>query len=145
MNWRSPRLLIPLLIVGVLLIIGIGVAVVYLRSSTSAKITIIWQAHSTAFTQQDQQDIQAAWKNALLSSNPSSIAGHEFTIVNAQRQKDWAIFSANERVSQDAPPIATEPLFFLARQQGTTWTVWIPSTPGFCNELKQLPDTLLDP
>ena len=144
MNWRSARFLVPLLVVGVLLIIGIGVAVVYLRSSTSATITIVWQAHSTAFAQQDQQDIQSAWKAALQAPNSSSITGHEFTIVNAQRQGDWAIFSAVERISHNAKPIPTEPLFFLAHRQGTMWTVWIPSSPGFCNELKQVPDMLLN-
>jgi hypothetical protein len=97
------------------------------------------------FTQQDQQDIQTALNSELSTPNPGSRAGHEFTIIDAQRQGDWAIFSANERMSHDAPPIPTEPLFFLAHRQGTSWTIWIPSSPHFCDQLKQLPDTLLAP
>lgn len=144
MNWRSPRFLIPLLIVSVLLIIGIGVAIVYLRGNTSANITIIWQAHSTVFTQQDQQDIQTALKSSLLASNLGNVAGNEFTIIDAQRQGDWAIFSASERVSHNTQPIPTEPLFFLAHQQGTRWTIWLPGSTDFCDQLKQVPGTLLN-
>lgn len=143
MNWRSPRFLFPLIAVVLLLIAGI--VIVYLRSNSSAAITIAWQSPPTSFTQQDQQSIQTALQTALLASNLSDIAGHEYTIIDAQRQGNWANFAANERVSQDAQPIATEPLFFLAHLQGTDWNVWLPGSPGFCDELKQTPDTLLDP
>jgi len=144
MNWRSKRVLVPLLIVCIILIIGIGVAVVYLRSSASTDITIVWQSTPATFTQQDRQDIQTAWKTALLAPNPNRLAGHEFTIIDAQRKSDWAIFDAVERVSHDVQPIATEPLFFIAHLQGSIWTIWIPSSTGFCSELKQVPDTLLN-
>ena len=145
MNWRSKRVLIPFFIVCIVLIIGIGVAIAYLRNSTSVDVTIVWQVPTTSFTQQDQQAIQNAWAPELLASSPSSLTGHEFTIISAQRQGNWAIFSANERVSASASPISTEPLFFIARLQGTTWTVQTPSSSGFCAVLKQVPDTLLDP
>jgi Na+-transporting methylmalonyl-CoA/oxaloacetate decarboxylase gamma subunit len=142
MKWRSPRFILIFLLLLIVLIIGIGVAVVFTRSR--ANITIAWQAPTTSFTQQDQQDIQNAWEPALLASNPSSLSGHKFTIISAQREGDWAIFSANERVGANAEPIPTEPLFFIAHLQGTTWTVQTPSSSGFCDMLKQVPETLLD-
>lgn len=137
MKQRSFGLLLLVLLV---CIFGVGL---YIHNTASQTITVIWQGHSQAFTQQDQQDIQNDWKNALLSSNSSHIAGHEFAITNAQRQGTWAIFSANEKESPSTQPLP-EPLFFLAHLQGTTWVVWIPSSLGFCEELKQVPDTLLN-
>jgi len=142
MNWRSLRFLLPLLLVFIVLIAGVGLAVVYLRAH--APITTVWQASTKQLTQQDQQAIQTALSSALSTPNPGKVAGHEFTIIDAQRQGDWAIFSANERMSHDAQPFPTEPLFFLAHHQDATWTVWIPSSPGFCDQLKQVPDTLLN-
>src|SRR5690349_3333366 len=127
MNWRSSRFF-PFLVILLLLVIGIGITAVYILARTSPNITIVWQVSTTQFTQQDQQDIQTAWKTLLVTPNPSPIAGHEFTIIDAQRQGEWAIFSANERVTHDAQPIATEPLFFIAHRQGTTWTVSISSS-----------------
>ena len=140
-SWRSSRFLLIILVVFIVLI-GVVLAVGYVRSRTD--ITTVWQASVTSFAQQDQQEIQTALKSSLFSSNPGRITGHEFTIIDAQRQGDWAIFSANQHVSHDAQPMPTEPLFFLAHQQGTTWTVWLPSSPDFCDQLKQVPDTLLD-
>src|SRR5690348_2304370 len=92
MNWRSKHVLIPLFIVCIVLIIGIGVAVAYLRSSTSAAITIVWQAPTKSFTQQEQQAIQTAFRSALVAENPAGIANSAFTIIDAQRQGDWAEF-----------------------------------------------------
>jgi hypothetical protein len=143
MNWRSRRVLVPLLIVCIVLIIGI--AVVYLRGSASANPTIFWQASTQSFTQQEQQAIQTAFRSSFVAANPTGIAENAFTIIDAQRQGDWADFSLNERVSQNTQSIATEPLFFLAHLQAGTWMVWLPSSPGFCDQLKQTPDTLLDP
>jgi hypothetical protein len=144
MNWCSRRLLI-LLVVIFLILIGIGVTGFYFLNKTSADVTIVWQSSSTSFTQQDQQNIQAGLKSELLAANSGNIAGHEFTIIDAQRQGDWAIFSASEQVNQDAKPIPTEPVFFIAHQQGTMWTVWMPGLSHFCDQLKHVPDQLLDP
>ena len=143
LNWRSSRLFIILLIIFVILI-GVGVMGIYFLNRASADVTIIWQSSPASFTQQDKQGIQDGLKSELIAANPGTIVGHEFTIIDAKRQGDWAIFSASERASQDAQPIPTEPLFFLAHQQGTTWTVWLPSSPNFCDQLMQVPDTLLD-
>jgi len=141
-NWHSPRFFLPLIVIFIVVIVG--VVFVYIRS-TSTDITIAWQPTSPSFSQQEQQDIQTAMKSVILAPNPQRFAGHEFTIIDAQRQGDWAIFSANERVGQNTQPIAGEPIFFLANRQGTTWTVWLPSSSGFCDHLKQIPDTLLNP
>ncbi|HVB21135.1 MAG TPA: hypothetical protein VNG51_04235 [Ktedonobacteraceae bacterium] len=145
MNWRSPRFLILYLIVFLALVIGVGVVIIYLRS-TSTDITIVWQTSPTSFAQQDRQGIQNAWEADLTapSSSPGTITNHTFTIITAHRQGDWAIFSANERVNPNGQPIPTEPLFFLAHLQDGNWVVWIPSSAGFCQELNQVPDTLLD-
>jgi len=143
MNWRLLRSLILLLIIFVVLI-GAGVTGIYIFNRASTDISIVWQSSPTSLTQQDQQSIQDGLKSALLAANPGNIAGHEFTIIDAQRQGDWAIFSASERVSHDVQPLPTEPLFFLAHQQGTIWTIWLPGSPTFCNQLKQVPDTLLN-
>lgn len=146
MKQRPPHFRLILLLVSLTLIIGIGIAaIIYFLNRSSNDITIAWQTSTTAFTQQELQDIQNAWKTTLLSPNPNSVAGHTFTIINAQRQGDWAIFSANERIQQETTPIPTEPLFFIAHRQSTGWNVSTPSSPTFCNQLKQLPDTLLDP
>jgi hypothetical protein len=144
MNWRSPRFLFLFLAFFLVLAAGVVVVAVYLHNKASTDVTIKWQASSSSISQQDRQDIQSKWKAVLLSSNSNSLAGHEFTIVDARRQGSWATFSAEERVSSDGQPISPEPMFFLAHQQGNTWTVWIPSSPDFCNELKQVPDTLLN-
>jgi hypothetical protein len=143
MKWRSPRVLIPLILV-LLLLVGGGLAFVFLRSPSSPQTSIAWKAPSNNFTQQDQQGIQAALKSALLASRGESVTGHIFTIIDAERQGDWADLSANEQTSANTQPIATEPIFFLAHVQSTTWSVWLPISPGFCDQLKQTPDTLLD-
>ncbi len=143
MNWRSPRFLFLLLAFFLVLIAVVAVAIVYLHHNVSTDITIKWQYSSSSLTPQDQQDIQTAWKAVLLAPNPNRLAGHEFSIVDTRRQGSWAIFSAEERVNSGTQPSPTEPMFFLAHQQGNTWTVWIPSSPDFCNELKQVPNTLL--
>jgi len=125
-------------------LIRVVTAGIYFLSKQSGDMTTVCQSSTVSFTQQDQQNIESAWKTALLAPNPSRIAGHEFTIVKVRRQDDWAIFDAVERVSHDAPAIAPEPLFFIAHLQGSIWTIWIPSSTGFCNELKQVPDALLN-
>lgn len=144
MTWRLPRKFLPVLLILVVLIVGIGFAVVYIRSHSSANISIIWQINTPAFTAQDQQDILRALNSALSTPNLGTVAGHEFTIIDAQRQGDWATLSAVERVSHDAQPIQTEPSFFLVHRQGTTWSAWLPNSSGFCDQLKQVPDTLLN-
>src|SRR5438874_9333898 len=111
MNWRSLRFRLLLLVVFLALIVGVGLAVLYVRSRSD--ITVVWQTSKPSFTQKDQQNIQTALKSVISTQNPGSVTGHEFTIIDAQRQGDWAIFSANERVNSDMPPIPTEPLFFL--------------------------------
>lgn len=145
MKWRSPRILVIFLIVLLVLVIGVGSVIIYLHS-TSPDITIVWQTSLPSLSQQDRQNIQNAWETDLMASSPhaSTIAGHTFTIINVKRQGDWAIFSANERVNPTAQPIASEPLFFLAHLHGTKWAVWIASSQGFCQELEQVPDTLLN-
>src|SRR5947207_7836818 len=145
MKWRSPRFFLPILIIFLVLAVGIWVAVVLLHGSSSDNITIVWRSVPTSLTQQDQQNIQSALKSALLASKTDHFAGNAFTIVDTQRQGDWVIFSANESTSPNAPPIPTEPLFFVGHLQGTTCTVCKPGTLAFCYQLKQLPDTLLDP
>lgn len=142
MNWRSPRLLLPVL--GVLLVLSAGVLVMYLRNSTPSDISIVWQSTSTSFAQQDQQSIEAALRSALQASNSTDITDYRYTIIDAQRQGDWANFTANESMIQSGKLIATEPLFFLAHLQGSNWNVWLPGSSVFCNELKQTPGTLLD-
>jgi hypothetical protein len=149
---RSSRLFVPLSIICLVLIVGVGATLLYFHINSSSSnnnppsnVTIIWRSVPNAFTQQDQQSIQIALQSALSASNSSSVAGHTFTIIDAQRQGDWVNLSAKEQASQSTQPIATEPLFFLAHLQGTTWNVWMPGSSGFCSELKQTPDTLLDP
>lgn len=144
MNWRIPRLFLPLLLIFIVLVGGIGFAIVYIRNHSSANISITWQINTPAFTTRDQQDIQTALNSALSTPNPGTVAGHEFAIIDAQRQGDWAILSSVERVSHDVQPIQTEPSFFLVHRQDTTWIAWLPDSPGFCDQLKQVPNTLLD-
>lgn len=150
--WRSSRIFVPLSIICLVLIVGVAAILVYFhfnsssgQSNQSSNMMIIWRSVPNSFTQQDQQSIQTALEFVLSASNPSSVAGHIYTIIDVQRQGDWANFSANEQVSQGTQPLATEPLFFLAHLQGSTWNVWLPGSSGFCNELKLTPDTLLDP
>src|SRR6266705_1898593 len=102
MKWRSRRFLLPLLLIFIVFVVGAGLAIVYLR--THAPITTVWQTSTKQFTQQDQQALQTALSSALSTQNPGNVAGHEFTIIDAQRQGDWAILSANERVGHDSPP-----------------------------------------
>lgn len=147
------RFLFVLLIVALVILVVGGFVFVYdLRTSTNTTtatpttITIVWKASTTSFTQQDLKNIQIALQSVLLAPpNPHPIAGHEFTIIDAQRQGSWVILSANERVNTNANPIPTEPLFFIVHQQGANWAVWTPGLAHFCDQLKQIPDTLLDP
>jgi flagellar basal body-associated protein FliL len=71
MKQHSPRFLIVLLIAILVVISNAVVVVLHFRGSTTPDtkpdVTISWQTSATSFTQQDQQDIQIAWKNALLS------------------------------------------------------------------------------
>lgn len=126
-----------------MLIIALGLTFI-IRNVTSPQITIVWQTTTPSFTQQDQQNIQTALQSIFSTQHPGSVTGHIFTIIDGQRRGDWAIFSANERVNASSAPIPTEPLFLIAHQQGTTWTIWLPGSSGFCDQLKQVPDTLLD-
>src|SRR5207237_10179602 len=96
MSWPSPRLLVPLAIVCLVLVVGVGATLVYLHNSNpSSDITLVCQSAPTSFSQQDQQIIQTALQSALLASNPARITGHESTIIDEQRQGDWDNYSAN--------------------------------------------------
>jgi len=76
----------------------------------------------------------------------SAPLGHVFSIILAQRQEDWAIFSANMREHQNTVIISADPLFFIAHRLDTVWSIWLPNSPQFCNQLiNNVPDTLLAP
>lgn len=147
MKKLSRRWLIVSLTALLILLVGGGATFVLLRSHSTASpphISIVWQVSTSAFSQQDQQAIQTAFIAALMAADGASITGDTFTIIDAERQDDWADLSANEQTSANTQPIATEPIFFLAHVQRTTWSVWLPTSPDFCDQLKQAPDSLLD-
>ncbi len=80
MKWRSPRVLILILVAFLIAIIGLGAVIIYLRT-TAADITVVWQTSLPSFSQQDRQSIQKAWEVDVMASSAhaSTIAGHTFT------------------------------------------------------------------
>lgn len=141
MKWRSPRFFLPVLLV---VLLGIAGLLFYIHTVTSQEITVSWQVHPTLFTQQDQQRIQDALQSALRTNGPQGTSSFHFTIVSAKRQGEWATIDATASVDNSTTPLATEPLFAIAQQQGSAWSIWIENSPQFCHQLKQVPATLMD-
>ena len=145
MRWRSRRFLILLLVSGVIVLLGgAGVALLYIRAHTTRLPAVLWQAPPSTFTQRDQSAIVAGFQSELSAHGSSEAANHHFSIVFAQRQGDWALFTAVERTDPGSRPNPTEPLFFIGHAHGTDWTIWLPNSPHFCEQLRHLPEALLD-
>lgn len=125
---------------------GIVLFVVYVHNTsntTSTQITVVWQTPTTAFTKQEQQDIQNSLKSELLATSPQGFSGFSFNIVSVKRQGVWGTLNAEAYVSGKATPLATEPLFAITHQQSGIWRVWTEKSPHFCDQLKQIPDTFM--
>jgi hypothetical protein len=140
----SRRLAVIGTIVVVLLLIGVVAIVLFLRSRPPS-LHIVWQAPATSslFSIQDKQSIEGA----LTAAQPTSTSAPtnlEVDIINAQREGDWAVFSATGR-SPSNSSTSDEPGFFIAHHEGATWAVFFPGSPHFCDELQHVPDTLLAP
>lgn len=149
MKWRLQHLLILLLVVCILLILsGAGLAFYLTHQATASTpahtLPVVWDTSTTAFTQQDHQAIEKAVQNTILAQGKDIPRPSEIDILIAQREGDWATFTTQQKTA-NTQVLATEPGFFLAHKQGSSWSLLLPGTPGFCDQLKQVPDTLLAP
>lgn len=150
MNWRSPHLLILLLIVCVVLVLSGMTLAFYLThretvsTSTTHAIPVDWMVSTTAFTQQDQQAIEKAIQDTIAAQSKDVPRPSEIDIITSQREGDWATFTTQQKTS-NSEVLSTEPGFFIAHRQGSSWSLLLPGTSGFCDQLKQVPNTLLAP
>jgi hypothetical protein len=119
-------------------------------------LQVIWSAPSVdftrvdqpvIFTQQDQQEIL----DAVQATEPGGFSlaklttvQPEIVIVSARRQGDWALFSTEQRAGSDATPLQVDPGLFGGHKVGTTWSLFAPGEPDFCDEFRQMPTPLLD-
>jgi hypothetical protein len=134
------------LIVVSLLLVGAVAIVLYLRSQPPT-LHVVWQAPtaSNLFSPQEEQAIDAALAAPQTSTSTTSTAptNLEIDIISAQREGDWATFSAQAHAGQDFT--SDEPGFFIAHYDGSTWTVYVPGSALFCEQLQHIPNTLLAP
>lgn len=144
-SWHSPRSLLIMLVVCIGLVVGTVATLVYLHiSNPPSNITIVWQSAPSSFTQQDQQAIEKALQDSIAAQAKDVPRPSEIDIITTEREGDWAIFSTQQKTSS-TEVLATEPGFFIAHNQGSSWSLLLPGTPNFCDQLKQIPDTLLAP
>ena len=143
MRVRSPRLIILVVCAAlvVLFIAALGLA----RLVTRPSVQVAWNAPGSDFSPSDKQSIKDHLGTALQSAGQSTTGSFTFTIAFAQRQGDQAIMSITLSDRASGTVIAGEPLFAIAHHQSSDWTVWVPGSPGFCDQLRLLPTTLFDP
>jgi len=135
---------IAIAMIGCSLILILG-SLVYLlismqNTQKQSTISVVWQASST-LTQQDKQQIESVWQSKLLSpaAGPHTLAGHTLTITEVHQQDNWAYISGIANAKPFPGPVS-----FIAHYQQGAWKVWIPGEPDFCNQINQVPNSLLD-
>lgn len=148
MKERARWFFLLVVIFVVVVLSGAGL-VLYLthRGSTAAQssLSVVWKVSGSDFTQQDEQAIEKAVQDSIATQARNVPRPAEIDIISAQRQGDWATFSTQQHMSSSTPALGTEPGFFIAHKQGSSWSLLLPGTPNFCNQLQQVPDTLLAP
>jgi len=111
---------------------------------------VSWQAGDTGLTEQDRRSIASALIAARKAGEPAlSADGYggvpQLTITAVQRIGTWATFSVVMRIGPAAADLAAEPVFFIGRRTGLTWSLTFPGSAQFCTRLHQLPMRLHDP
>jgi len=119
---------------------------VIVKITTAKQNTILWKAPTASFSTSDMEDIETALQSSLSQPVPSEapVTGMYFTIFAANRDTTWASFYASTSTTLHGLPLATDPLFFIAHYANSIWSVSQATTPGFCNEIGQMPKTLLN-
>ncbi len=149
MKGRSLRWLILFLAVCFALALSVTALALYQThqstvSSSTKALSVIWKVSTLVFTQEDQQTIGKAVQSAIAAQAKGVPRPSEIDIISAEREGDWATFSTQQKTSSTGV-LATEPGFFIAYKRGSSWSLLLPGTPNFCDQLKQMPDTLLAP
>ncbi|MEO7001485.1 MAG: hypothetical protein ABI068_06765 [Ktedonobacterales bacterium] len=125
-----------------LLLVGFAVWLLALRLATPTGITVTWQGQPQGFTSSDQSAIADQLKTTITADSGGQQPTITYKITYAQRQGDYAVLGAEEQ-TPSGQMIANEGVIMLAQKQGGVWKVWLPSSPGFCAELNQLPQGML--
>lgn len=139
---RNRNLLLLLACFATLAVFG---GVLLVAQATSARAgDVQWSAPTADFTADDQQSLEARLAQALAAASvPGGGPQPAYSISGARRSEDFAVLMVVTHDAASGQVLDSEPFYVIARRQHGVWSIWLPTSPGFCAQFRALPAGML--